>query len=421
MEIAVAGMEDVHDAQAVLLRHLAHFGQHLDQAAARYRAVEAHVVGRDLADGGERGLAASPEQYPLLLVVADAHRGGAAAARDLRHALDQIVDFDRWTVEFDDQQALGIERIARTDIGLGAFDRLLVHHLHAAGDDARGDDGRDAIGRACLGRKTQQHGPRGGGLAQKTHRHLGDDAQQSLGTGHDAQEIVAFGVEMLAAQAHHLAGHQHQFDAQEVVGGEAVFEAMHAAGILGDVAADRAGDLRAGVGRVVKALMLDRLGDAEVGDAGLHTGAAVGVVDFEYAVELAQAQQDGVAHRHGTARQRGAGTARHDLDLVVLAVAQDGRNLRHRLGQDHDQRHLAVGRERIALVRTHTFEVVDHALAWHDCPKRCHDLGPAGENGGIERRHLHASLIRQIKKRRKPRAPPLCSLRREPLLSPGEP
>ena len=254
--------------------------------------------------------------------------------------------------------------------------------------------------------KAQEHGPRGGWLAQQPHRHFGDDAQQALGAGHDAQEIVALGVEMLAAEAHDLAGHQHQLDAQQVVGGEAVLQAMHAAGILRDIAADRAGDLRAGIGRVIEALMLDRLGDAEVGDAGLHAGAAVGVVDLQHAVELAEAQQDGVAHRHGTARERGAGAARHDLDLVVLAVAQDRRDLRHRLGQDHDQRHLAVGRERIALVGPHALQVVDHALAGNNGAKRGDDLGPAGENGGIERRHLHASLIRQIKKRRKPMAPP---------------
>ena len=317
-----------------------------------------------------------------------------------------MVDLDLRAVELDDQQGLGVQGIARADIGLGAFHGVLVHHLHAAGDDARGDDGGDAFGGARLGRKAQQHGARRRGLAQQPHRHLGDDAQKPFGAGHQAHQVVAFRVEMLAAQAHDLAGHQHHLDAQKVVGGEAVFQAVHAAGILRHVAADRAGDLRAGIGRVVEAFVLDRLGDAEVGDARLHAGAAVGVVDLEHAVELAEAQQDGVAHRHGAARQRRAGAARHDLDLVVLAVAQDGRDLRDALRQHDHQRHLAVGRERIALVGPHAVEIVDHALARHDGAQGGHDLGPAGENGGIERRHLHASLIRQIKKRRKPRPPP---------------
>ena len=217
---------------------------------------------------------------------------------------------------------------------------------------------------------------------------------------------------MLAAQPDDFAVHQHHLDAEQVVGGEPVLQAVHAAGVLRDVATDRAGDLRAGIGGVIEAFVLDRLGDAEVGDPRLHAGAAVGVVDLENAVELAHGQQDRVAHRHRPARQRGAAAARHDLHLVVLAVAQDGGHLGHRLGQHHDQRHLPVGRQRIAFVGAHAVEIVDDALAPDDGAQRGDDLRPAGENGGIERRHLHASLIRQMKKRRKPKLPPLCSLKR---------
>jgi hypothetical protein len=49
---------------------------------------------------------------------------------------------------------------------------------------------------------------------------------------------------MLAAEPDDLAGHQHHFAAEHVVGGHAVLEAMHAAGVFGDVAADGTGDLR---------------------------------------------------------------------------------------------------------------------------------------------------------------------------------
>ena len=315
-----------------------------------------------------------------------------------------MVDLDLGSVQLDDQEPLGIERIARADIGLGALHGIPVHHFHAAGNDAGGNDGRDAVGSPCFGGKAQQHGPRRRRLAQQAYRHLGDDAQQAFRAGHQAHQVVAAGIEMLAPQPHDLAGHQHHLDAQQVVGGEAVFQAVHAAGILRDIAADRAGDLRTGIRCVVEALVLDRLGDAEVGDARLHTGAAIGVVDLEHAVELAQPQQDRIAHRHGAAGQRRAGAAGHHLDLVVLAVAQNGGDLRDRVGQDDDQRHLPIGRQRVALVGTHAVEIVDHALARHDGAQCRHDLGTARENGGVERRHLHASLLRQMKKRRKPKA-----------------
>ena len=56
------------------------------------------------------------------------------------------------------------------------------------------------------------------------------------------------------------------------------------------------------------------MGDAEIGHAGLRHGAAVGDVDVEDAVELAEAQQDAVCERQGAAGERGPGPARHHLD-----------------------------------------------------------------------------------------------------------
>src|SRR3546814_6621669 len=77
---------------------------------------------------------------------------------------------------------------------------------------------------------------------------------------------------MTAAEPHDLAVHQDHLDAEDIGGGEAVFQAVHAAGILRDVAADGAGDLARRIGGVIEAGMLHRLADAEIGDPGLHHG-----------------------------------------------------------------------------------------------------------------------------------------------------
>ena len=60
-------------------------------------------------------------------------------------------------------------------------------------------------------------------------------------------------IEHGAAEVHQLAVRQHRFDAEHVVHGEAVLQAVRAAGVLGDVAADRADDLARRIGRVVAA------------------------------------------------------------------------------------------------------------------------------------------------------------------------
>ena len=184
----------------------------------------------------------------------DPDRAGAVGAGDLLDPADQVIDLGLRPVQLDDQQRLDIARIAGMDKILGGVDRRPVHHLHAARDDAGADDrGDTASGILGLGEADQQR-PRGRRLSQDAHGNLGDDAEQPLGAGHDPHQIVAAGIEMLAAEPHDLAVDQHDFEAEQVVRRQPVFQAMHAARILGDIAADRAGDLARRVGRVIKPL-----------------------------------------------------------------------------------------------------------------------------------------------------------------------
>ena len=59
-------------------------------------------------------------------------------------------------------------------------------------------------------------------------------------------------------QRHHVAVGQHDHGAEHVVDREAVLQAVRAAGVLGEVAADRAHLLARRVGRVVEAVRGDR-------------------------------------------------------------------------------------------------------------------------------------------------------------------
>ena len=206
--------------------------------------------------------------------------------------------------------------------------------------------------------------------------------------GDQAEEVVAGAVQVPAAEAHHLAVDHHHLDAQDIVGGEAVFQAVHAARVLRDVAADRAGDLAGGIGRVIHAAVGDRIADGEVGDAWLHHGAAVVLVDLQNAVELAEAEQDTVLKRQRAARQGRSRAARHHADLLLAAIFQDSGDLFHGLRQHHHHGHLPVGGEAVALIGTAAALLVDHALAGHDLPQRRNDLAAAGKHLLVELRHL---------------------------------
>ena len=80
---------------------------------------------------------------------------------------------------------------------------------------------------------------------------------------------------MLAAEPNDLAFDRHHFDADDIVGREPVFQAMHAARILGDIAADRAGDLARRIGRIIEPLPLHGVRDPEIGHARLSDDAAI--------------------------------------------------------------------------------------------------------------------------------------------------
>ncbi len=63
-----------------------------------------------------------------------AHR--AAAVRDRLDGAGEMIDLGLRAVDLDDQQRLDVERVAGVDEFLDRVDRGLVHHLHAARDDA---------------------------------------------------------------------------------------------------------------------------------------------------------------------------------------------------------------------------------------------------------------------------------------------
>ena len=271
--------------------------------------------------------------------------------------------------------------------GFRGVDRGPVHHFHAAGDDAGADNARHAFAGVFHPRKTDHQRPRRFRFLQDPHRDLGDDAEQAFGPGNDPHQVIARVLGGLAADLDDLARHQHDLAAQHVVGGHAVFQAMHAAGILGDVAADRAGDLRGRIGRIIKSGMRHRLAEGEVGHPGLGHHGAVIEVDLADALELAEAEQHRVGQRQRAARQRGAGAARNDLDALLETVFQHLRHLRGRVRQHHDHRRLAIGGQTVGLVGDHFIGAVDDALARHDGAQRADDGGAAAKDRLIRCRH----------------------------------
>ena len=88
----------------------------------------------------------------------------------------------------------------------------------------------------------------------------------------------------------------------------------------------------------------------EVDDAGLDDGVAIAVVDFEDALHPRQRDHDAAADRQTTARQAGAGAARQEGHVELVADADDLHHLLGRGGKDDDVGLVLLDGEAVAFV-----------------------------------------------------------------------
>src|SRR6185437_2420221 len=94
-------------------------------------------------------------------------------------------------------------------------------------------------------------------FGKNAHRRLDDDTQQALGAGNDTEDIEPVRSRRFSTDDQALATGQRDLDAEQVVGGQSIFQTVQAAGILRDVAAEGARDLARRIWRVVEAMRFD--------------------------------------------------------------------------------------------------------------------------------------------------------------------
>jgi hypothetical protein len=126
----------------------------------------------------------------------------------------------------------------------------------------------------------------------------------------------------------------HEGDAEDMGGGDAVFEGVGAAGVFGDVAAEGGDGLAAGIGGEVETVGLDGFGEFDVRDAGLGEEPAVGEVNFEDLGKSLGTENDAAESRHCASGEAGSGSARGEGDFVFEAPADDGLDFGGGFGED---------------------------------------------------------------------------------------
>ena len=124
-----------------------------------------------------------------------------------------------------------------------------------------------------------------------------------------------------AAELEYLTVGQHRGQVEHVVAGGAVLDGAQAAGVGGDVAADRAG-LLAGVGRVHEAVRGGVGGQVAQAHAGLHAHVEVAHVIAQDLVHVHGAENHTSGKRGGSSHQAGAGAV---LDVVTGKACPSGK------------------------------------------------------------------------------------------------
>ena len=179
----------------------------------------------------------------------------------------------------------------------GSFQGQRIHDLNRAGQQAAGDDGGDGVPglfeRAIAG----EDGVEALGPGQQLQGDLQRDAEETFVAIEQAAPVRADVLAARAAPFDDLAGAEHGLDAEHVVGGHAVFQAVGAAGVEGDVAADGA-DQRAGrVGRVMQPVRRGGQRYLRVHHARLDHGNPLGGVQPQNAGQAVERDDDAVRHR----------------------------------------------------------------------------------------------------------------------------
>jgi hypothetical protein len=223
MEIAIAGVKDVCDAQPGLVRHFANTAEGLTELAARHHAVLHDEVGRKPAHGAESALAALPDSQAFFGVTGRARFHGFAGGDDGIQSATVRGDSLARALQLNNQDGLAAGRVFGVDGGDGGFQGERIHDLDCARQQPAGNHGGDGITGLLERAVAGQDGVEAFGLWEQLQRDLQRDAEETLAPAVKPTPVGADDLPAGAAPLDDFAGGQHRLETKDVVGGHAVF------------------------------------------------------------------------------------------------------------------------------------------------------------------------------------------------------
>ncbi|NCW45161.1 MAG: DUF3108 domain-containing protein, partial [Gemmatimonadaceae bacterium] len=198
-------------------------------------------------------LAPLPETRTVVGTRGHRHRPGARGETGVADDGHVLVQPFGHAVHFAQQHGRRVHRIARgIDAGFHAADGGVVHHLQRGGHDPARDDARHRpcgllhgreVGEQRVDRVRERHQP---------HSDFGGDPEAPFAAHECAEEVVAILFGVGPAESRHRAIGEYHLALEDMIEGDAILEAVGAAGILGHVATDGARRLARGIRGVLQ-------------------------------------------------------------------------------------------------------------------------------------------------------------------------
>src|SRR6185437_9569899 len=278
MDVAIAGVKNVRNAQVIFFAHRTDELHDLRQLRTRHHAILGKVIRTKPANRAKCPLAAFPEQRAFFVIFRDADFAGPMLFANFNDAPGLPVKPGRQAVQFHNQHRAGIEWKPKVIRRLNRLGDELVHHLQGGGDNTGGDDLTDGRAGIIHALEHAQHGFIGLRRTHEPDQNVRDDTEHSLTADDGPAQIVTvhvFAAVRSRAEPDHFSVGQYDFKAEDVIRRDAVFERVWPARVGRHVASDGAGWLAGRVGGVEQSLGFHGLGYPGVDAAGLHKSASI--------------------------------------------------------------------------------------------------------------------------------------------------
>ena len=264
-------------------------------------------------------------------------------------------------VELDEQHRGRVPGEAAGHAVLDGVDGAVVHHLQRRRHQSRRHDSRDHVPAVLERIAHREHRLDCLRLAEDTQNGGGRYPQGPLASHEDSGQIEAERIDILATQPDDLAAGEHYLEPEHVIGGDAVLEAVGAAGVLGDVAAQGARLLAGRIGGVVVAEGGEDRGDVQIEDAHLDGHPLVRQIDLQHLAHPAHLDDHGAVEGEGPATQVRPAPAGHEGDALPREDLEHGRDL---LGGAHEDDGPGHGplQVRVVFVGLEVRQTIEHVV-----------------------------------------------------------